>query len=335
MCDDWRSWWRNDASVELRRSLWPADMQLSLTRADTMRRMRPLFAVLSVQIALGAVFVVLVVSGALPFTSGGNDSKPGHGAARVDRFDGAAAFRLLKLQVGYGPRPAGAPASRRVAGRLATMLPDGRFQEVPGGLRNVVGTVPGRDPRRYVVVGAHYDTKEIPGFVGANDGASGTAVLTQLAHQFARAKKKPRHTLVFVAFDGEESPRPSDAGGEARFEHEGLRGSKVAAERWRNADAMVLLDFVGDRHLSTPREANSSRRIWSKLRAAAKRVGVGSHFPASTNGAVSDDHVPFIRRGVPSIDLIDFGFPCWHQACDDLSAVSGRSVDVSGEAVRE
>ncbi|HEY8769460.1 MAG TPA: M28 family peptidase, partial [Thermoleophilaceae bacterium] len=115
----------------------------------------------------------------------------------------------------------------------------------------------------------------------------------------------------------------------------GLRGSKVAARRWRKADAMVLLDFVGDKHLSTPREANSSRRLWGRLRSAARRVGESRHFPDATYGAVSDDHVPFIRRGVPSIDLIDFGFPCWHRTCDDLSAVSERSLDVSGEAVRE
>src|SRR4051794_8133478 len=252
MCDDWRSWWRNDASVELRRSLWPAGMPLSLTRADTMRRMRPLFAVLSVQIALGAVFVVLVVSGALPFTSGGNDSKPGRGAARVDRFDGAAAFRLLKLQVGYGPRPAGSPASRRLAERLETMLPDGRFQEVPGGLRNVVGTVPGRDPRRYVVVGAHYDTKEIPGFVGANDGAGGTAAVVQIAGQLRPHTIGP--TVVFVLFDGEEVPAGKS---EDDFLRYGVRGSKVAADTYPGAEAMILLDFVADRDLSLPREGSS------------------------------------------------------------------------------
>src|SRR3954454_11360915 len=118
MCDDWRSWCRNDASVELRRSLWPAVMHLSLTRADTIRCMRPLFTVLAVQIALGAVFVVLV-----ELTSGGNDANPGRGVARVDRFDGPSAFRLLKLQLSYGPRPAGSVPSRRLADRLRTMLP--------------------------------------------------------------------------------------------------------------------------------------------------------------------------------------------------------------------
>jgi glutaminyl-peptide cyclotransferase len=289
--------------------------------------MRSLAAVLAVQIVLAGVFIALVATENVPFV----DYDSNAATAKVNRFDSGAAWRLLRRQVELGARPAGSDASRRLAARLRKLLPRGHYQPVPGGLRNVVGTVTGRS-RRYVVVGAHYDTKEIPGFVGANDGASGTAVVTQLARQLARAKKRPRHTLVFVLFDGEESPGPGDG---QSFEKGGLRGSKVAARRWRKAEAMVLLDFVGDKRLSTPREANSSRRLWARLRAAARRVGVGSHFPAGTYGSVSDDHVPFIRRGVPSIDLIDFSFPCWHKPCDDLSAVSERSLDVSGEAVRE
>ncbi len=196
---------------------------------------------------------------------------------------------------------------------------------MPGGLRNVVGTVRGREPG-YIVVGAHYDTKDIPGFVGANDGASGTAVLVQLA----RTLERPRHTIKFILFDGEESPRGTP---DSRFAQRGLRGAKVAARRYRDARAMVLLDFVGDRRLSTPREGSSDEQLWGELRAAAKAVGVGRHFPAGVRGSILDDHIPFIQQGVPSIDLIDFDFPCWHRRCDDLSAVSERSLDATGEAV--
>jgi Zn-dependent M28 family amino/carboxypeptidase len=196
---------------------------------------------------------------------------------------------------------------------------------VPHGLRNVVGTLPGREPG-YIVVGAHYDTKDIPGFVGANDGASGTAVVVQLA----RTLKRPRHTIEFILFDGEETPRGVP---DRLFAKRGLRGSKVAAPRYRDARAMVLLDFVGDKQLSTPREGSSDPRLWSRLRAAARAVGVGRHFPDATRGTILDDHIPFLQEGVPSIDLIDFDFPCWHKSCDDLSAVSERSLDVTGEAV--
>jgi glutaminyl-peptide cyclotransferase len=283
-------------------------------------------AVLVLQVSLGLALVVLVATDNLPFTDGDADGAPPPPPA-ADRFDGAAAFRLLREQVELGPRPAGSEASQRLGERLRRLLPRGRFQGVPDGLRNVIGTVRGREPG-YVVVGAHYDTKDVPGFVGANDGASGTAIVTQLA----RTIRRPRHTIQFVLFDGEESPRGTP---DADFEEEGLRGSRVAARAFRDSRAMVLLDFVGDRRLRIPREANSRPGLWRRLRAAAKRVGAGEVFPPETSGAVLDDHIPFLRVGVPAIDLIDFDFPCFHRRCDDLSAVSERSVDAVGETVYE
>ncbi|MGH2782504.1 MAG: M28 family metallopeptidase, partial [Thermoleophilaceae bacterium] len=284
--------------------------------------MKLLGTVLALQVALGLVLVGLVATDNVPFADG-EDARPAR--PNVDRFDEDAAWRLLEYQVELGPRPAGSQPSRRLARRLRRLLPRGRFQAVPGGLRNVVGTVRGRRPG-YVVVGAHYDTKDIPGFVGANDGASGTAVVTELA----RTIRRPRHTIHFVLFDGEESPRGTD---DADFAKEGLRGSKVAARRFRRARAMVLLDFVGDRRLRIPREGYSSERLWSRLRATARRVGTARTFPDATQPPIQDDHLPFLRQGVPAIDLIDFDFACWHRRCDDLSAVSRRSLDAVGETV--
>jgi glutaminyl-peptide cyclotransferase len=95
----------------------------------------------------------------------------------------------------------------------------------------------------------------------------------------------------------------------------------------------VLLDFVGDRRLSLPREGSSDPALWSRLRTSARAVGVARHFPAYTRSTILDDHIPFLREGVPSIDLIDFDFPCWHLRCDDMSNVSERSLDATGEAV--
>jgi len=246
------------------------------------------------------------------------------------RFDGAAAMRWEKLQIGYGPRPAGSQASRRLAERLRAALPKGRFQAVPHGLRNVIGEVPGRDPKRVIVVGAHYDTKDIPGFVGAIDGGSGTAVVVQLARTLK--PRQARATVVFALFDGEESPRGTPDT-EAAFERMGLRGSKVAARSWPHARAMILLDFVGNRHLRIPREGYSNKHLWSRLRAAARRAGRATVFPGRSSGPVSDDHVPFLRRGVPAIDLIDFDFSCWHRRCDSLSQVSRGSLDATGGTV--
>ena len=179
-------------------------------------------------------------------------------------------------------------------------------------------------------MGAHYDTKDLPGFVGANDGASGTATAVELARSIRPRQLRP--TLVFILFDGEETPKGTP---DEEFERYGLRGSKVAARAYKHAEAMILLDFVGDKELSTPREANSNRALWTKLRAAAKRTGNARHFPPATTGPVLDDHVPFIRAGVPAIDLIDFDFACWHRTCDNLSAVSPRSLDATGETVLE
>ena len=286
--------------------------------------MRPLY------LAIGIPLVLLVVAGVLIATGTFSDEEhPGKGAARVDRFDGPAAFRLLRMQVAMGPRPAGSRTSRQLAERLRKMLPRGRFQPVPGGLRNVIGTVPGRDPDRYVVVGAHYDPKEIPGFVGANDGAGGTAAVVQLARQLRPRTIGP--TVHFILFDGEESPGPGEG---IDFEDKGLRGSKVAAKEFKDAEAMILLDFVADKRLSIPHEGSSDPPLWDRLRKSAQEAGVGSYFPDKEGQEIVDDHTPFLDgQGIPSIDVIDFDFPCWHKTCDNLSAVSERSLDASGEAV--
>ncbi len=290
--------------------------------------MRTPIVVLAVQVVLGLGFVAFVLLGGLPGDGAddANGTTASSSARAPNRFDGAAAFRFLQYQVRLGERPAGSRASRTLAARLHRSVPGGRYQRVPGGLRNVVGTVPGRERGHLVVVGAHYDTKDIPGFVGANDAASGTAVVLQLARTI-----KPRTigpTLKFVFFDGEESPRDTP---DERFEAEGLRGSKVAAQAYSHADAMILLDFVGDRDLSIPREGDPA--LWARLRSAARAAGTLRYFPDEMGPGVVDDHVPFIRRGVPAIDLIDFDFPCFHRTCDDLSAVSRRSVDAVGETV--
>ena len=295
-----------------------------------MSDMRALLVVLALQLVLGVAFVVLIATDNLPL--GGEEGDAG--AAQpvpppaVDHFDARAAYESVRRQVALGPRPAGSPASRRLAERIRRALPRGRFQAVPGGLRNVVGRIPGRNRRRTVVIGAHYDTKDIPGFVGANDGAAGVAVLTELAR--AVRPRRLRSSLVLIAFDGEESPAGTP---DEDFEVRGLRGSRVAAPRYRGARAMILLDFVGERGLRIPREQLSDSALWRRLRSAAKRAGVAEVFPPRTQSAIADDHLPFLRAAVPSIDLIDFDYGCFHRRCDDLSQVSARSLDAAGESV--
>lgn len=253
--------------------------------------------------------------------------------ATTNRFDGSRAYALLREQVEeYGWRPAGSAALRRLAVRLRALLPRGRFENVPGqpGLRNIVGSVPGRMPA--LVVAAHYDVEASPaGFVGANDGAAGTAAVVTLARAFARAPR-PRNAraLRFVLFDGEEEP----AGCEP-FAECGLRGSKAYAKRHAGETrALVLLDYIAERRgLSFPREAGSDPELWGQLRSSARSVGVGALFPNRMAGAILDDHTPFTQRGVPAIDVIDFDYPQRDTLADNLSAVAQRSLDAVGEAV--
>src|SRR3954470_17717334 len=240
-------------------------------------------------------------------------------ATKVDRFDEDLAWKWLKYQVDLGPRPAGSPAARRLAGYIKARLPHGRFEAVPGGLTNVVGEIPGKG--KAILLAAHYDTKDLPGFVGANDGAGGTAEMLALARALQKAKRpKDAPPIRFVAFDGEEATDDSD------FLGTGVRGSKAYAKKHaKQIKEMVLLDFVADKDLAIPRDESSDEEMWADLRAAASHVGADAAFPDETQGTVEDDHTPFIKRGIPSIDLIDFTFPCWHETCDDIKAVSKRS----------
>jgi glutaminyl-peptide cyclotransferase len=193
----------------------------------------------------------------------------------------------------------------------------------------VVGSIRGRG--KAILVAAHYDTKDIPGFVGANDGAGGTAALLEIARAM-RAAKRPAGAppIRFVLFDGEESPDDNED-----FYATGLRGSKsYARQHAAELRAMILLDFVAEKGgMRIPREGSSDIALWTRLRAAARAVGAQSAFPDETASPILDDHTPFLRRGVPAIDLIDFTFDCWHKRCDDMSAVSARALDLTGETV--
>jgi Peptidase family M28 len=255
-------------------------------------------------------------------------------APPADRFDAGAAWRTIEMQLRYGQRPAGSPQLRRLALRLRALLPRGRFEAVPGDprLRNIVGTVPGRRPA--VVIGAHYDTLAAPkGFVGANNGAAGTAITVQLARDIAKLRRPPgAPELRFVLFDGEEPPRglPENT---TDFYSTGLRGSRAYVARHAGTiRAMVLLDYVANRDLQLPREASSNLALWAEIRAAAREAGDAAVFPDETQGAIIDDHTPFQRAGIPAVDLIDWSYP-GHSLKDTVDKLSSRSVDAVGETL--
>jgi glutaminyl-peptide cyclotransferase len=83
--------------------------------------------------------------------------------------------------------------------------------------------------------------------------------------------------------------------------------------------AMVLLDYIGNKGLRLPREGSSTSSLWDDVRAAAQRVGVGAVFPDRTQAGIFDDHTPFLRAGIPAVDLIDWSYPYQHQLTDSLS----------------
>jgi glutaminyl-peptide cyclotransferase len=245
-------------------------------------------------------------------------------------FDGRYAYELTKLQVSYGPRPAGSVAQRAVAARLVKLLPGGHFEPVPGGLRNIVGQLPGRGPA--IVVAAHYDTTDVPGYLGANNSATGVGAVIAIARALKGDRRLPGQAAVrFVLFDGEEAPT-----GYADFYTEGLRGSRAyAAAHAKEIREVIVLDFIAlhDEQLSRDRSADPA--LWSRLRAAAKRAGTLDLFPSTLQGVVLDDHTPFLRASIPAVDLIDFRYPCWQKVCDDMSQVSSKNLTRVGVTVLE
>ncbi len=255
-------------------------------------------------------------------------------ASATDRFDAPAAFALIRSQVAVGQRPAGSARLRRLAVRLRRRLPGGRFERIPGEprLRNVVAVIKGTPPA--LVIGAHYDTLVKPkGFVGANNGAAGTAIVVQLAREAAKATRPAdAPELRFVLFDGEEPARglPEES---TDFYDTGLRGSRAYAKRHAGQiGAMVLLDYVANKGLRLPREATSSEPLWAQIRAAAADAGAGEQFPDGTGPSIYDDHTPFLRAGIPAVDLIDWSYP-GHTLKDGMKLLSVASVNAVGETL--
>ncbi|HEV7753163.1 MAG TPA: M28 family peptidase [Baekduia sp.] len=278
-----------------------------------------------------------VVAGLLALRAGGETPQRVAGtlgpvpAAGTHRFDAARALRLVRLQLSAGTRPAGSPQLRRMAVRLKALLPAARFEDVPDhpGLRNVVGEIPGTEPA--IVLGAHYDTEYHPkGFVGANDAAAAVATVIEVSRAL-RATQRPAGApaIRFVLFDGEEEPAPTND-----FYRDALRGSKAYVKAHpRETRAMVLLDYIGNRGVQLPREATSDPEVWTKVRAAAADVGVAPVFPDAGEVGITDDHAPFLRAGVPAVDLIDWSYAYRDTARDTYDKLAPSSVDAVGETI--
>ncbi|NOT44776.1 MAG: M28 family peptidase, partial [Acidobacteria bacterium] len=204
--------------------------------------------------------------------------------------------------------------------------PVGRLRMV-----NLIATLPGRRTDR-IAIASHYDTKRFSQFrfVGASDGASSTAVLLELGRVLAG--RTHEHTIELLFLDGEEATLPEWQGTDNTYGSRHYVEAARADGSLAGLRALVLLDMIGDRDLNIRRESYSTPWLTDIIWSSAERLGHGAHF-LPQQLALEDDHVPFLRAGIPAVDIIDFDYPAWHTARDDLDQVSARSLGIVADVV--
>jgi Zn-dependent M28 family amino/carboxypeptidase len=258
------------------------------------------------------------------------------------RFDSARAWEHLRQLVAIGPRPAGSAAieasrtyiKNQLAAAGVAVAEQAWEDQTPAGpikMVNLIATIPGASKERLIIAG-HYDTKRFREFrfVGANDGGSSAAFLIELARVLKARTNALTMELLFL--DGEEAVRTDWEGDDNTY---GSRHYVQTARQngsLRSIKALVLVDMIADRDLQMTREANSTPWLATLIRDAANRQQLGAYFDGPSL-ALEDDHLPFLRAGIPAVDIIDFDFPAWHTAADTLDAVSARSLQVVGDVV--
>ena len=280
--------------------------------------------------------LVLLSAGAIACGASGLQQAP-------PRFDGARAFAHVREQVAIGPRPAASPGAQRTREYITAHLknlgisteeqafeaqtPIGKVRMV-----NLRATLPGESgsggPR--LIIASHYDTKlfkDFP-FLGANDGASSTAVLLELATALKDRRFALPIELLFL--DGEEAViewKNEDHTYGSRHYVDTARKSGTL----KDIRALVLVDMVGDRDLRIQREPRSTVWLTDIIWTAAKRIGRNQF--VDDEFEVEDDHIPFLRAGVPAVDLIDLDYPAWHTADDTLDQVAPESLQAVGDVL--
>ncbi len=263
-------------------------------------------------------------------------------------FDGNRAFTHVRAMVALGPRPAGSEAlektRRYCEGFLAEAGWEVRRQAFDSGTPvgqirfvNIRARWPAGDGDPFarpidVVLGSHYETKlyEEFVFVGANDSASSSGALLEIA-RVAAAAPEFAERLELVFFDGEE------AFGESITPHDGLYGSRFYALEWRRAaagmrpKAGVVLDMIGDRDLNIGLPVDTDPFMARRLLQAAAELGFADFF-AVGDREIIDDHTPLNLVGIPAMDIIDLDYqPYWHTAQDTLDRLSPDSLTIVGQ----
>jgi Zn-dependent M28 family amino/carboxypeptidase len=269
-------------------------------------------------------------------------------------FDGARAFEYAREFVAIGPRWPTGPGHVKAEAFLRNhfqrehdQLEEDTFTaDTPIGpvrMRNFIVRFPGRK-NGVIVLGTHYETNyplRNINFVGANDGAATTGLLMaigdRLHAQTADGKKLDGYSVWLVFFDGEEAIN-------SWSRSDSTYGSRHLAAKWGRdgtlgqIKAFMLADMIGDKDLDIQREDNSTGWLISLVAQAAKRFGYERYF-FRNDMAVEDDHLPFVERGVPSIDIIDLDYgpnnSYHHTAQDTLDKISARSLTIDGDVFLE
>ena len=281
-----------------------------------------------------------------PSASPSSQSKSG------SAFDGQRAFEQVRKQVEFGPRPAGseelAKTREYIIGELKSyglnVTTDEWNPKTPIGVRkmvNVTAELPG-ESSDVIIISSHYDTKLFKEFqfVGADDGGSSTGALMELARVLAQSGQKPRFTYWFVFFDGEEAfcenwedcgkpGAPDNTYGSRRFV-----AQLTDKKELKRVRAMILLDMMGYKNLEFGRDDMSTTWLVDAVWQTARELGYGEQFQDHPEGVGGDDHEPFLRAGIDSLDIIQLNtYPFWHKAEDTLDKVSPRSLKIVGETL--
>ncbi|MHB0875126.1 MAG: M28 family peptidase [Anaerolineae bacterium] len=253
-------------------------------------------------------------------------------------FDGAAAYAHVLAQ--DEPRPTGSEANLRLGDYIDEHLQaagwqvetqDFTYQGVSA--RNIIGKA-GSGP--IVIIGAHYDTRRVADqdpdpakrtmpVPGANDGASGVAVLLELASALDESTLPYQVWLTFL--DAE------DNGGLDGWEF--IAGSTYMADNLEETPAFVVIaDMIGDADQQIYKERNSATALQDQIWTIAAGLGYEQYFIPQYKWSMIDDHTPFLRRGIPAVDLIDFDYPYWHTTADTADKVSAESLERVGRVLQ-
>jgi len=258
-------------------------------------------------------------------------------------FDGQAAYAHVQAQCDLGFRPTGSEAGWATGDYIIAQLEaqgwtieteEFTYRDTP--VRNVVGRSSTRSDHGVgegpvIVLGAHYDTRRsadeedasVP-VMGANDGASGVAVLLELARTLERDKLQHQVWLAF--FDAEDNGRLDG--------WEWCVGSSYMAEHLEAMpEAVVVVDMIGDADQQIYLERNSDAPLQAQLWEIAATLSYSDTFISEYRWAMYDDHVPFAQRGIPAVDVIDFDYPYWHTTQDTPDKVSPESLERVGRVL--